>query len=129
LPSGWLRDPWAWPGGRLRDPDWFASRGLSNADRIAVRGFSDADRFATPEVLRAGACGACGLDYRGALLELAIEVGAPDPDTPADPKRWQSALVNPVADRLLIELQHLRDLCHGQKFFYIATFSRHFLSN
>ena len=49
------------------------------------------------------------------LSEHSIEVGALDPHAPADPQRGQRPLVDPVADRLLIQLQHLRHLGDGQK--------------
>jgi hypothetical protein len=44
----------------------------------------------------------CRLDDRGrALREDLIEVCAADPDATADADRWESALIDPVAKRLL----------------------------
>ena len=50
---------------------------------------------------------------RGAGEQL-LEVGAFDPHSPSDPDRPESALVDPAADHLLIELEQARDLGDGE---------------
>ena len=75
------------------------------------------DGFPAPEVFRARP----GLPRGGShsrlvsLLDQPVEVRAQDPHAATDANRGQGALVDPVPDGLLVQLQHLRDLGHGQK--------------
>lgn len=50
-----------------------------------------------------------------AALEQLLEVRAEDPHSPADVQRLQRALVNPVADRLLVQLQDPRHVRDGEE--------------
>ena len=61
-----------------------------------------------PSVARASGAGAGSPPRAGGRSPTA------DPYAPADPKRRQRALVDPVADRLLVVLEELGDLRDGQ---------------
>lgn len=49
--------------------------------------------------------------------QVGVEVRAPDPDSArTDTDRWQLAPVDPVPDRLLVDLEQIGDLLDGQEF-------------
>jgi hypothetical protein len=75
------------------------------------------DWFPTPKVLRAGTRLALGVPATGAvaLLHEPLEIRPQNPHTATDPHSRQRALVNPVAHGLLIQLEHLGDLCNREK--------------
>jgi len=76
-----------------------------------------ADRFSAPEVLCAWPClSAAGFAAGGVgLLQQTFKVGPLDPHAATNSERRKRALVDPVPDRLLVELERLRDLGDGQE--------------
>jgi hypothetical protein len=62
------------------------------------------------------------------LLNDAVKVRTPDPNPSSHSDRRQRTLVNPVPHGLRIELEHLRNLSHGEEgVFKIVAFDAHFL--
>ena len=52
---------------------------------------------------------------RGPLGQYPFEIGPPDPHPPPNPQRRQRALIDPVADRLLVQLEDPGHLGDGQE--------------
>jgi hypothetical protein len=79
----------------------------------------ETDRLATPEIIsiRPGRSGRLGATTSAAIavLDQLVEIRSPDPDPPTHPQGWQRSLIDPVPNRLLIQLQRLRDLGNGQE--------------
>jgi hypothetical protein len=102
---------------RLDAPRFHAADGLAVPDRLDAPWFHAADGLAAPEIVGAGAGGVGSGQRRAAVpvLQDPIEVRSLDSYAPADAQCGQRPGVNPVADRLLVQPQYLRDLRNGQK--------------